>query len=619
MILNIAALLFVLGATFINSIFGLYSGLINVFCAVVAMCVSLGYWEVLNDMLTGQAHLHPGYTEAFSIALLYCVTLFVLRFLADRFIRGNVKVPMYLDWGGGAACGFVLAQITVGIMMLSFLMLPFGGQAGLYSHFKRDADNENISQQDAEDLVGVYGTDSDTRTALDEFKQARGERIVFWQYPLWLRSDDFTVKLFNLLSKGSMSGGTTFAHVYPDFPEWVFYSGNAVQHESLPVPIRDEDGDGWANGLAVDSAWWQTKDIEGRYRKEPITRENSNPNYEPLTFRIRPEHKLLGMRVTLKPLVADRGKKIAPYYRFRSTQFRVVGNVGDKAAQFVPQLIGGADPKIGQALRIVEPDSNFTISGTGNAEVDLYFEVPDGFTPRFVEFKRHARVAVNPGQIREDGPTGRLAAQPTGNNSGSGSAGNVQGLTSFLNTVIYEGTGEVKKLPSALAANRIGGDVELRDGKFASGRIMGALSALRAMPNTVTEFDVPGDKRIFQLQSHAKQAQSLAGQVFNFAGSVVNNYFALSNTGDRYPLCGYYALVERDGEKYLELFYTPDPGATGYNSMLDFKTDGIRKALRDQADAVIGLIFLVPPGTEITGLRTGTSTTEFGRGWTMSR
>ena len=42
MILNIAVLALILAITFMHSLFGLFSGLINALCAITAMCVALG-------------------------------------------------------------------------------------------------------------------------------------------------------------------------------------------------------------------------------------------------------------------------------------------------------------------------------------------------------------------------------------------------------------------------------------------------------------------------------------------------------------------------------------------------------------------------------------------------
>ena len=212
MIFNVAALVLVLGITFLHSMFGFYSGLVNVFCSVTALAVGFGYFETLTDFVSSQIDWPTAYIEPASLIVLFALTLVVLRTLADQFLRGNVRVPQYLDWAGGAACGFVIAQICVGVLALGFLMLPWGGRVAMYQRYERSPENR---------------TDLETG------------RAEFIKQGLWLGSDSFAAGLFNLLSNGSLKSDTRFSSVYPDFPEWVAWTGNTVQTESFTSPLRD--------------------------------------------------------------------------------------------------------------------------------------------------------------------------------------------------------------------------------------------------------------------------------------------------------------------------------------------------------------------------------------------
>jgi hypothetical protein len=206
MILNLVALLLVLLLTFYHSLFGAFSGLINVVCCLTATVVAYGCTDVLNDFVTQQG-LSPTYSLPLCLVALFAISHLILRLLADNFIRGNVRVPMYVDWVGGGACGFLIAMMTTGVLVTGFLMLPWGGRALMYSRIER--------------------TDrTDPQTG----------RVQFAQNRLWLRCDEFNAGLFGMLSGGSLGGKTAFASVYPSYPEWVFWSGNTVQHESATAP-----------------------------------------------------------------------------------------------------------------------------------------------------------------------------------------------------------------------------------------------------------------------------------------------------------------------------------------------------------------------------------------------
>ncbi|MGE3181340.1 MAG: hypothetical protein AB7N71_06900, partial [Phycisphaerae bacterium] len=228
MIINIAALVFVLGVTFLNSIYGLFSGIINLFCAIVAMAISYAFFDFGVETLTKNvSFISPNFGAPLVLAGTFAVSLLVLRLIADKLVRGNVRLPLWMDWVGGGACGFVIAQIAVGTLMLGFLMLPFGERVAMFQRVERDELNPSTKVMNFK-----YGT-------------------------LWTKSDQFVSGFFQMLSGGSLKGSTQFATVYPEFPRWVSWTGNTVQPESWAAPSRSgKSGDGFKEGIAVESWWW---------------------------------------------------------------------------------------------------------------------------------------------------------------------------------------------------------------------------------------------------------------------------------------------------------------------------------------------------------------------------
>jgi uncharacterized membrane protein required for colicin V production len=593
MVLNIVALLLVLGITFMSSLFGLYSGILNLMCTVTALAVSFGCYEPLNDLLTSQG-LPPSFTEPAALVLLFVVTLLVLRTLSDTFLRGNVHVPMYVDWAGGAVCGFFAGQITIGVLVIGFLMLPWGGRAMMFSRYERDADNKTY--READDIPP------------DQRRQE--ERVVFRRKHLWLRSDDFAVGLFNMLSRGSLSGNTTFASVYPDFTEWVFWSGNNIQHESTTAPLRDEKEDGFKNGLKVETWWEQTQRLtqDGlRYRKGVPDKTTPKPPYEAIDYKPEAGHKLIGMRLDLLHASADRDKRSA-YHRFRPSMIRLVGEIPQaegpgEPREYIPQIIGGADANIGSFLRVVDLDNNLGLPATSSNPIDVYFEVDEHFEPHFVEYRRHARVAVSKSQFAKNPPAERLAlaAEPT-----KGAKAKATGAARFIDTVNRGLSGDRDKLPFVLRLDKVRPmlDVQLDGLLLVSGRLSGDRSALelpeKDADKNVAKFKVPEGQRIFQLATKPRRANSLLGQAMDFAGGVTNQYQAFDDTGKGYPLVGYYMIYKKAGQEQFELVFLPDDPS--FRGMVEFKDASVRKALEDQDDAVLGLIFLVPPNTGIAAV-----------------
>lgn len=590
MILNLAATLFVLGLTFLHSMYGLFSGIINLFCTIVALAIAFGFTEPLNAMLVKDFHLHSSYTEPLTLGLLFVISLLILRLAADNLVRGNMRIPMYVDWGGGAVCGFLIAQISVGVMVLSFVMLPWGDSVAGYTRIERVI----------EEGAGGFG---------EEVKvDPETGRVVFARNPLWLRSDQMAVGLFNIMSSGSLSTNTRFASIYPDFTEWVFWTRNTIQQETQTAPLVDERRNGFEQGIAVETWWEQPTPLpeeDTRYRALLPTRKEPRVPFERYSYRTDPGKKLIGVRLTLRPSSADRGERKA-MHRFRPSMIRLVGDIvrgGEREpAHYVPDVLGGADPRLEDKLRVVDIDNDFSLPAEGDTQIDAFFEVDERFEPRFVEYRRHARANVSQGGFAKTPPSGALAAaaveEPEGGARGSGAA-------RFIEAVQRAYTGDQARLPVKLDSDRILAQAEVSGDEFVSGKVSGYLDRLSGEDADLEQIQLPDDGRIFQLQTEARKANSLLGQVFNFVGSRVNQYYAVDSLGEEYPLAGYYGVAERGGQRYIELTFYPDPAAAGFRHMLQWEWDGMIGALQDQEDALLGLYFVVPSGKEIVAVRAG--------------
>lgn len=583
MALNITALLLVLAITFMHSIFGFFSGLINLFCTVISVVVALGFYEALNEFITGQFGLHPAYTEPICLVGLFIITIIVVRTLADNYVRGNVKVPAAVDWAGGAVCGFINAQLFVGILVLSVLMLPLGGRVIQFSRYERNPDERDFDHPDT----------------------ARFDR-----QQLWTRSDEFAVGLFNLISGGSMRGSTAFASVYPDFCDAVFFSTNTVQAESSPSTYRDKkDGDGFEGGLKVDKWWVEKGPVDVRYREETPTRRNPTPAYKRRTFEPASGKKLIAARLVLRKPSADRQKRELRHL-FRPTMLRLVGARGDNPEQYAARIIANADERIGGKHRLVDYDNNFSLPASGNVRIYAYFEVDQDFQPAFVEYRRHARAPMGPpaeesgevqftlrGEEERDRPRGR------------GRGGNLT-----FGRILEGRSGDSPKLPFGMVRRALQGagtDVRLEGDKLAGGRVSGARSTLEpttGSESTITDFWVPEGKRLLQVRYKPKEARTIAGDVFNYFGSQLNQYILVDKNAEEYPLVGYYAIVNRSRGEYIELFYAgdpDDPASVSFRAMLDFQRLD-RSEINDRDDTIIGLLFVVPPRTDFVRVRNQT-------------
>lgn len=579
MLLNVISLVMVLAITFLHSIFGFFSGLINVVCSVLSLAIAFGFSEKLNDFATSTLGIPTDYSGPCCLIALFLVSLIVLRTLADNYVRGNVRVPVALDWAGAGACGFINAQILVGVALIAALTLPArSSEKSTLLGFTRWERSPEVSNPDHPTLAG------------------------FKRNTLWTRSDEFAVGLFGLISSGSMSGGTTFASVYPDFIDAVYFSANTVQPESSPAAYRDKKiGDGFKDGLKVEQWWEEPGPIEARYRKNAPSEKKNHPDYTREVFKTAPDMKFLGMKLTLRKSSADRDKNSFKHV-FRPTMIRLVGQADGKPAQYTPSILANTDITIEGKHRIVDYDCNFAIPGNRDTPIYAYFEVAREFKPAFVEYRRYARAAV--GASAEEPPELELTMVTDESKSGPGSG---RGKRTF-GRVLASQSGDNHKLPFPMSQRSLqrSGDVTLADGQFVSGRVFGSKSRLTrsGSESVVEEFQLPGNRRILQVRYTPKKVRSVVGQVFNFVGQL-NQYIIEDTSANEYYMAGYYAIVTRRGEEYVELFFNGDPDNPmdpGYKHMLDFKSLE-RDEINDSDDTIISLIFVVPRNTAFRKVR----------------
>lgn len=575
MALNIAALFLVAAITFMHSMFGLFSGLINVFCSIIALCAAFGFYTPLNDWMAKDMEFQPAYSEPIAFVMLFFVVLIALRSLADQFIRGNVHINQYADWGGGAACGFVNGQIAVGILAIGSGMLPLGDRVMMFQRYERS----NTIQADHEKVA--------------DFKRNT----------LWLRSDEFATGLFSLLSSGSLRTDTQFSTVYPNYTDAMWYSSNTVQPQNMPVPYRDKrNGDG-NNAVKLES-WWEVKEIpNARYREAVPTEKVPRPQMSELNFRAASGKKIIGTRLTLGAAAADKNER-AKLHLFRASTLRLVGRRGDESVQYTPVALAGHDKELAaKAIRVVDLDTNVSMEGADQT-IDVYYEVHEDFKPSFVEYRRHARVAMV-GEPAKAAPGELVAKGPA---EGTGGAGRNSGSQIF-----WEGNSGINfSLPFEFGADELkrgsGQDLRVEGDKLAFGRIFGRREAFEVKPNkaVVKEFAAPEGWRLVQIKYIPKKAASIVGDVFNYAARV-NQYMVVDNNANSYRMVGYWATVKRGDKEFFEIYYDwsadggdPGPSATNH-SMLDFKEISANEYNAD--DSTVTLMFLVKAKSQLTKLQ----------------
>lgn len=569
MILMLVIVALVLAITMYHALFGLFSGLINVMCSIIAVAVALGFYEPVAAIAGG--YLPLAYAEGASVLLLFMLTIGLLRGLADTKIRGNVTFPHSVDWGGGVICGFINAQLAVGILLISFFMLPLGASRIGFERFNRIEPDQ-----------GGYA----------EFTMRSAS---------FLRPDEFTVGLFNFLSSGSLNGGRSLKTVYPNFIEWVSATGNTPQVQSSPT-LTEAKTKAYKSGIRLDSYWMQNDPVTAYYLEQDPTPENRQRDYkEPKQYRAPDGLQLMGCRLLLTPDAADQITAKSKQHTFRPTMIRLVGKVGDKSVQYFPRILAGADAANYGQPRIVNYDDTYGPESSPSLTIDAYFEVAPDFKPWFIEYRRRARARVSSELLVQATPESLPALETRELRQKLREVRN-QGFVGTLNRRM---TRSSTQLPYSLPRSALDGNSESRATQLLYGRASGYVDELRRSGTDIRDFAIDREQRVVQVRYSPRAMQSLPGKVFDYANQLAS-YLAVDDKGNKYRLTGYYAIIKRKGKEYMELFYAGqnNPVAMSYNASLRFQDVQRSELTSAPAEAEVGMVFIVPKGVRIVRVET---------------
>jgi len=264
--------------------------------------------------------------------------------------------------------------------------------------------------------------------------------------------------------------------------------------------------------------------------------------------------------------------------------------------------------------------------------VEVVFEVPKGFKPTMLAYKRGAQAPIviekqadSAGERRPrpeaTPPPGTAEARPgtppasptppakadstaeskpppgaAREGQGDGRRGNIRGIAA-------KGGGSFfgDKMPLELTQYR-GVNTEIERGALVGGHLVAeADKQAGGKDPPVSKFFVPEDKRLLQLNVSKLQARSGLGQAITFAVATLQNYFVQDANGNRYEVVGKYAIANVNGTKIVEIeYFSQKAGSLGQMGKFDRIKE---KELKDDDQFV--LLFLVDPGAQVTKFSTG--------------
>jgi len=575
---------------------GLFSNLIMTVLTLCCAAFAFGTYEWLaTQHLAGL--WRPDLAHPISLAVLFGVPMLVLRLIFDKLIKRSALLPALVDKIGGAVCSLITAMVIVGVAAIAVQMIPVGTSLIGFSRF------DVAIKEDAESPPNLDAPE-------------RG---------LWLAPDGFAAGAAAVLSNGVFSGRVPFAKHHPNPVQAVGWVNTGKLEISRYAP---------PNSISVDS----TMPLEVVFRFVPGNERKNEPDrYEPMPPKAG--HELHVVRVKLKPQARDTHKS----HIFSLRQFRLVGTVGDDVVQFFPIATQQADED--QAVNryvsvkrrgaedwpaVDEPMA--PRSDNGN-QVDVVFEVPSGFTPQFIEYKRtaRARVKFSSGKPESKGadaaaesagevetasaaPTSEPArsapstrrkrrTRSTSTDAGGSTSGSRGGRTRAFSAVpeqYFFGN----KLPFELRSYRGMNNAEVSRSALVGGHLVAdAEQPEQGDDPPVSSLQVPQGKRLLHLNVGRLRARSGLGRILSQSVTALQNYIVTDSNGKQYKVVGKYALAVVDEKDVFEVQYFPEQAGT-IGGVGKFNRIDEKELTKD--DAVV-FLFLVDPGARIVRFTTGGS------------
>jgi hypothetical protein len=162
---------------------GLFSAILHLFCVVAAGAIAFSFWEIVTVRFLLHGNQFDDYAWGISLVLLFAISLFVLRLIADKIAPGNVDVPHWANLAFGLPVGLVAAELSIGILIIG---------AG--------------HVQSQREIMGINGWQRGGNGRVQQIED----------YPIWTMAHQVADEFFSRLSVGSLSTRTPLRHYNPD-------------------------------------------------------------------------------------------------------------------------------------------------------------------------------------------------------------------------------------------------------------------------------------------------------------------------------------------------------------------------------------------------------------------
>ena len=551
--LSLFLLAFLGAIAYFQVIQGLTSAAIMLVATIFSVALSFGTYEyVAESFLMG---IKPEFAYPVALMLTFLVPLAIFRFALDALIPRSNQLLHILDRVVGAVFGFITAMLVTGMVAIFIQMVPWGGS---FLGFQRFNPEEPGKQNE-----------------------------------LWLKPDRFAASVGATLSYGVFSGSSAFAEDHPDFvSELGLINGTALG-------VSNVIGEGTVRLVEAGSIpYLYEMHAEGSGR-------NRTEEAEPCS----PESGNIFAKVILQVngATADTDDKS----RFLVSSVRIVGDRNGNPEMYSAVAVSDPDYPERYVRKWQKGKNEPTIVAgktfnlvSGN-QVDVAFEIPENFNPRFVAYKMGGRVAVSKSKFKtSDDKEEKKASRPIApeeektevvSNQQSTGGGRVSGVK-------FRSSHFGNKLPLTLTAYSTD-DTEMDGRTLEQGHLIGLVEEQGSGGDSALDkLMVPDGKALLQLNVESLKAGSTLGKALNFARQTMENYIITDSHGNQHTPVGKYAVAKVGGKPYFELQYFPEYAMSGARAIKPFTK--IRQS-HLKGDYQLVYLYLLDSGTKVVQFTTG--------------
>lgn len=571
--LSLILLLLLLAIAFFQATQGLFSAMLMAVLTICCAALAVGTHEYVA-MHWLAPKWRPDFAMALALGTTFGVSLLLLRLAFDAIIRRACLLPSWVDRIGGAACGLVTGWLMVGIIALCVQMVPFSGSFLSYGRIERP------------DRTLPEGGGDPTPPSAEE-------------NDLFLTPDRFAIGFVGLLSDGLFSGPTSLSGTNPDYVQAMGWRNSVPSEVPRYAP---------PNSITVAG----TEVIPSVFRMTPPSMRDTPPEFAEIKPEGGREFRMIRVKLSRQAMGSAKG------HLFTLRQFRLVGTEegDDELRQFYPIATQALYRQDG-VNRHVKVEwfrrNDWSLSDTvyspmqgTDGQVEIVFDLPKGFRPSFLEYKRGARVAVSfeLGGAGEAPPPAPPAEEtpPSSEGRGGRDRGADASRGGRVRSFTVSGTSFGAALPFKLENYALLKNAEVSRGKLVNGHLLAyADEQDKPKGDAVATLDVPDDKRLLHLNTSTLQTKSTLGGALSFAIKTVQNYIVTDENGNQYQLVGKYAVADVDGRMVIEVQYFKDQaGSIG--------GVGAFEKIKDRhlgSDGKVVFLYLVEPGVKIVSFSTG--------------